>query len=92
MEQMGRKLTSNLFNFKKEQQNKKREGVITERSSMALRWEGLTCSCSAVEEGSDGHCFSLDFFFFFFPAICRNSSSVKENGLQLLFCLSREIC
>jgi hypothetical protein len=65
IEQMGRKLTSFLFNVKKEQQNKKREGIIIERSSMALRREGLTCSCSAVEEGSDGHCFSLYSFFFF---------------------------
>jgi hypothetical protein len=68
IEQMGRKLTF-LFNFKKEQQNKKREGIIIERSSMALRREGLTCSCSAVEEGSDGHCFSL--YSFFFSAICK---------------------
>jgi hypothetical protein len=36
IEQKGRKLTSFLFNFKKEQQNKKREGIIIERSSMAL--------------------------------------------------------
>jgi hypothetical protein len=41
MEQMGRKLTSILFNFKKEQQNKKREGFIIERSSMALRREAF---------------------------------------------------
>jgi len=87
MEQMGRKLTSILFNFKKEQQNKKREGFIIERSSMALRREGFLFLLGCWR-GKRWPLFQSWLFFFFSFSQRYVGIAVQWKKMDCSFCFA----